>query len=111
MQKAKAGEGLSSEFGLRSKELIDNLLVLLLSDLSLELEGGGQLTAWDREVVHQHSELTDVGGARHRLFVGLLDALFEELVDLGVGGGLLRGLQVQAQLALEEVHSFGSQVS
>ena len=58
------------------------MLVLLLSDVSLELQGGRQLASRNRKVVRQELEFADVSCARDGSLVCRLNALADELLDL-----------------------------
>ena len=78
-----------SELGGLSIHFINELLVLLLCDFSLEFEGGSELSAIDTEVNWEEFPLADICSSRNSLLVGLLEALLDELLDLVIGAGLI----------------------
>jgi hypothetical protein len=85
-------------------------LILLLSDLALQLKSCGQLAAWDRKVDWDKLEFSDVGCAGNRFFVSRVNALLNILDYFGIFAGLVRSLKINAELLFEEVYSFNHQI-
>mmetsp|Transcript_18020 Transcript_18020/g.30698 ORF Transcript_18020/g.30698 Transcript_18020/m.30698 type:complete len:288 (-) Transcript_18020:1245-2108(-) len=99
----------NSHFGLGGVQLVDFLLELLLRDFPLELHSGGQLPSRLAEVYGQQGELLNVGGSGHRLLVGLLHALLDQLQHLGVFACVIGSLDVNA-CSLEKVDGVGGEI-
>jgi len=85
-------------------------LILLFSDLALQLKSCSQLAARDRKVDGDKLEFADVGCAGDRFFVSRINALLNILDNFGVFTGLVRSLKINTELLFEEVDGFSHQI-
>ncbi len=98
-----------SEFGL-GVHFIDEVLILFLSDLSLEFQCGSEFTAVNAEVDWEKFPFSNVCGPRHRFLVSLFEALLDELLNLFIGDGFIRCFDIDSEVVFEESFAIRGQV-
>ena len=94
-----------SELGLRI-HFVNKLLILLLSDLSLEFESRSKFASVDAEVNWEELPLANVGCSGNGFLVSLLPTLFNKLLNLVVSDGFICGFDINIKCVFKEVLSF-----